>query len=1277
MKYKFFMLNMVHAITILTILKMLTNAQTTCNNGLGRVVYERLPDHQLQDFDDDMVRDPSPPFRVFEKCQELCLRDRTAINNLVRACTSFDFQPGSRIASFSGTPEYEDSSCYLTREQAQPDGIGNLMLVPNSVHFTEVCLTSNRIERDCPNRRYIFERHPRKKLKLQLTEIKEVPAANRTECEDRCLNEFSFICRSATYNAVVRSCSLSRFTRRSYPDFLEDDPNSDYLENTCLTADRRCDGLMIFVKEVKMRLKGPFELDVYANLTLDECQALCSRAEKYFCRSVEYDEQTHQCAIFEEDSVSQRDDIGGNNSPNQHFYELVCLDNPRGSEYPDKGVTTTSFSDEHRPDTAFERYRNARLSGEFHSEITGRSLSECLEECLRQISFQCKSAVYSEHFHTCRLSRFNQRDRHRTIFDADYDYYENLMHQYLDGDSDVSSHRPDPLGQDTNYERHSFGRPGFVDDYYKPSLGIEKDIRFQERYPELNPQSLGRYPVAEAHRYPGEFKIYPSKDHYLSDDKYNRIYKNRYPPNFDHYSRERYPTDKNFLNENKIPVRGPYYSDNFENYPVYEPHSINRFPIYRRRFLNILPHSQVQLLQDHFSNQENLRYSSGHPKNNRRYPIEDFPSKDMFFKRVRYPGVNGKEHYDRPPYYESLSFNSIRPLSNEVYGEGGTVGGGYIGEGGIYQSKPFVINGPISDRPPLLARCDEQTNFRRVAHRMRVRKPFIRGSTSALSIQNCDRECADTRHFVCRSFNFKPLSNEQGGDQNNCELSDRDSRDMEMNNPLYYDSGTDFDFYERNNGRQGGEAECLDVTQTCSEDGMEFTLRTPEGFTGRIYTYGYYDRCFFRGSGGTINVLRISGTQGYPDCGTQRYGDAMTNIVVVQFSDYVQTAKDKRFNLTCLFRGPDETVVTSDYIGAGRSGAPIPIEYLPAENTLNNRVRLLILYQGRPTTTIAVGDPLTFRLEAQDGSVYPADIFATNVVARDPYSGRSVQLIDRYGCPVDNFVFPGLDRLRDGDSLEARFNAFKIPESNFLVFEATVRTCSNGCQPAYCSSSSGAGRNEPSFGRKRRDLDSKNTINKNITEENFAMLTIAENDINNQNISFESIEEGDEEYVREMIEVFASRNDLDGEKENILIDQQINALEKICLSSNEYFAFITAVITLVAVLFAALILHILICRRYSHLKALQHRKINKSSAHRQIHDDFCNKGSINYSFLRSSFQKAARPVAISSIMSQRRTSEENQSSQRSNIDPSEPIYTDPSLFEFGRSALIKSQDIPY
>lgn len=152
----------------------LINSQATCNNGQARILYERLPNQQLQGFDDDVVRDTAPPFRVLEKCQDLCIRDKTVTNNLVRPCTSIDFQPGSRIASFGGNPEYEESTCYLTREQATPEGIGNLMLVPNSVHFTEVCLSSSRPERGCPSRRYIFERYPRKKLKLPVSDMREV-----------------------------------------------------------------------------------------------------------------------------------------------------------------------------------------------------------------------------------------------------------------------------------------------------------------------------------------------------------------------------------------------------------------------------------------------------------------------------------------------------------------------------------------------------------------------------------------------------------------------------------------------------------------------------------------------------------------------------------------------------------------------------------------------------------------------------------------------------------------------------------------------------------------------------------------------------------------------------------------------------------------------------------------------------------------------------------------------------------------------------------------------
>lgn len=83
----------------------------------------------------------------------------------------------------------------------------------------------------------------------------------------------------------------------------------------------------------------------------------------------------------------------------------------------------------------------------------------------------------------------------------------------------------------------------------------------------------------------------------------------------------------------------------------------------------------------------------------------------------------------------------------------------------------------------------------------------------------------------------------------------------------------------------------------------------------------------------------------------------------------------------------------------------MPIEYLPAENNLSSKVRLMIIYQNRPTTTIAVGDPLTLRIESQDGYNAVGDLFAYNVVARDPYSGRSIQLIDKFGYVNDLNVY--------------------------------------------------------------------------------------------------------------------------------------------------------------------------------------------------------------------------------------------------------------------------------
>lgn len=54
---------------------------------------------------------------------------------------------------------------------------------------------------------------------------------------------------------------------------------------------------------------------------------------RYFCRSVEFDDQTKQCILSEEDSISQKDDISVSSSPTHHFYDLVCLDNRKSYKF--------------------------------------------------------------------------------------------------------------------------------------------------------------------------------------------------------------------------------------------------------------------------------------------------------------------------------------------------------------------------------------------------------------------------------------------------------------------------------------------------------------------------------------------------------------------------------------------------------------------------------------------------------------------------------------------------------------------------------------------------------------------------------------------------------------------------------------------------------------------------------------------------------------------------------------------------------------------------------
>lgn len=280
-----------------------------------------------------------------------------------------------------------------------------------------------------------------------------------------------------------------------------------------------------------------------------------------------------------------------------------------------------------------------------------------------------------------------------------------------------------------------------------------------------------------------------------------------------------------------------------------------------------------------------------------------------------------------------------------------------------------------------------------------------------------------------------------------------------------------------------------------------------------------------------------------------------------------------------------------------------------------------------------------------------------------------------------------MDKGRNGDSLEARFNAFKIPESNFLVFEATVRTCRDGCQPAYCPS--GSGRSEPSFGRRKRDINDTLVLESNNTyvdadESNYTTVSFPEsegtspNSVNKRpdgdstkNIT-NGIEENKEEteppeFVREMIEVFESREELQQEARKALPVE-----ETVCLTNGEYKGLISTVLVLAAVLITI-----------SLLVGLAYKKYWLAMRKNIIADRSSTPISTSYPTTRSSGGiSGLTGISIFGTGMQKPFFGRNRNFPgliKDDLDlqisapggpfedPSEPIYTDPSLFERSRS----------
>ena len=111
----------------------------------------------------------------------------------------------------------------------------DLAVRDGSSYFEKVCLRGAEVQL-CSKRGWAFERVPNMKLEgYDDREYSNIPT--RRECEELCLKNK---CRSAGYNSVTLTCTLSNETRRTKPKDYRTARGYEYLENGCIDTSKSC-----------------------------------------------------------------------------------------------------------------------------------------------------------------------------------------------------------------------------------------------------------------------------------------------------------------------------------------------------------------------------------------------------------------------------------------------------------------------------------------------------------------------------------------------------------------------------------------------------------------------------------------------------------------------------------------------------------------------------------------------------------------------------------------------------------------------------------------------------------------------------------------------------------------------------------------------------------------------------------------------------------------------------------------------------------------------------
>ncbi|XP_073841824.1 uncharacterized protein isoform X2 [Musca autumnalis] len=272
----------------------------------------------------------------------------------------------------------------------------------------------------------------------------------------------------------------------------------------------------------------------------------------------------------------------------------------------------------------------------------------------------------------------------------------------------------------------------------------------------------------------------------------------------------------------------------------------------------------------------------------------------------------------------------------------------------------------------------------------------------------------------------------------------------------YWDRDYDKHFGYNNTRVKHIEAECQD-------DYMKIRIGFNGSFSGLVYSAGYAydpDCMYINGSGRDyyefyiqLNRCGTLGKNALHDDNRKNPTNFMWNTVTVQYNPLIEEEYDEHFKVTCEYGYDFWKTVTFPFLDVEvATGNPVVFTLSPPECYMEIQNGYGI---GGPRVTgpVRVGDPLTliiYMRSKYDGfDIVVNDCFAHNG------ANKRIQLIDQYGCPVDDKL---ISRFRGSWSdsgvfetqVYAYMKTFRFTGSPALYIECDVRMCHGRCPSQPC-----------------------------------------------------------------------------------------------------------------------------------------------------------------------------------------------------------------------------------